>query len=62
MKTLCFLAVTMSLCTPAAAQTIDDGIMMTARSLQAGVVRLGDGFGLQGISAVWRGQLGDFPK
>jgi hypothetical protein len=36
MKRLYLLAVWISLCAPAAAQTIDDGIMMTARSLQAG--------------------------
>src|SRR3954470_9962712 len=36
MKILSFLAVAVALCLPADAQTIDDGIMMTARSLQAG--------------------------
>jgi hypothetical protein len=36
MKTFCFFAVALFLCLPLHAQTVDDGIMMTAHSLQAG--------------------------
>jgi hypothetical protein len=36
MRTFAVFAVAISLCAPAAAQTIDDGILMTAHSLQAG--------------------------
>lgn len=36
MRTFGLLAVAISLCAPAAAQTIEDGILMTAHSLQAG--------------------------
>jgi hypothetical protein len=52
MKILYFLAAAMSLCAPAAAQTIDDGIMMTARSLQAGGIYSRDNW-----DQYWEGAL-----
>jgi hypothetical protein len=52
MKTLCFLAVSVSLCLPVDAQTIDDGIMMTARSLQAGGIYSRDSW-----EEYWEGPL-----
>jgi len=52
MKTLYFLVALLSLCLPAAAQTIDDGIMMTARSLQAGGIYSHDSW-----DQYWEGTL-----
>jgi hypothetical protein len=52
MRTFGFLAVAISLCAPAAAQTIDDGILLTSHSLQAGGIYSRDSW-----DQYWEGAL-----